>query len=185
MMDAGLLRQRRNLILISIALLLVDFADVEIARVSLLGTTLVVGRPDVLHTFAWVAWTYFTVRYLQYLVYVGDLGFSSSFWSVADRHLERKIRTLVEAQVPKRQFTNFGPRHLVKNGCFRWEQPLSVYDPAVGSVEKIGSISLPTLTMFGAWLRGCIHVAFSTPKVTDYVLPLALALAAPAVALYK
>lgn len=171
--------------LISIALLLVDFAEVEVARVSFLGTTLFVGRPDVLHTFAWFVWSYFTVRFLQYLVYVGDLGFSSSFWSVADRYLESEIRVLVEAQVPKRQFTNFGPRHLIKNGCFSWEQPLSVCDPAVGSVEQVGSISLPTRTMLGAWLRGCVHVAFSTPKVTDYVVPLVLALAAPVVALYK
>ena len=47
-MNADLLRQRRNLIGISAILLIFDFANVRIAKVSLLGTKLLAGNVQVL-----------------------------------------------------------------------------------------------------------------------------------------
>ena len=52
-MNADLLRQRRNLIAISMVLLLFDFAKVNIAKVNVLGTDLLVGNAQVLMFFAW------------------------------------------------------------------------------------------------------------------------------------
>jgi hypothetical protein len=47
-MNNDLLRQRRNLILISGALIIYDFAEISIAKISLLGSDLLVGRPEAL-----------------------------------------------------------------------------------------------------------------------------------------
>lgn len=51
-MTNDLLRQRRNLLITSIGLLLFDFAHMSITKVSLLGTELLVGDPIILKAFA-------------------------------------------------------------------------------------------------------------------------------------
>ena len=66
-MNADLLRQRRNLIGISAILLIFDFANVRIAKVSLLGTELLAGNVQVLAVCAWVIRFYILIRYYQYL----------------------------------------------------------------------------------------------------------------------
>src|SRR3989338_8065290 len=58
-MDSDLLRQRRNLMMISGGLLLFDFANVTVAKVSILGTELLIGNVKVLIYCAWFLWGYF------------------------------------------------------------------------------------------------------------------------------
>lgn len=75
-MNTDLLRQRRNLILISGGLLLFDFANVSVAKISVMGTELLIGNAKVIAYFAWAMWCYFLLRYYQYLRAESDLGIS-------------------------------------------------------------------------------------------------------------
>src|SRR5688572_2283141 len=65
-MEEPALRQRRNLMAMSCLLLVFDFADISIAKVSILGTELVVGKPRVLIIFIWAVWAYALLRYYQF-----------------------------------------------------------------------------------------------------------------------
>ena len=182
-MESSTLRQRRNLIVVSTALLLVDFAHVSITRVSILGVTLVVGRPEVIYTFAWVVWFYFLARYLQHYAAEEDRGIQSGFQAAFERSLSSKINQLVEGRVREARYTNYGPDKIQKIGFLSWQLPLQLYEPATGKVESVDSIEVPRWNVLKAILVGLSQVIFVTPKATDYFLPIILALSAPVVTL--
>ena len=118
-MEGRLGRRRRNLLIITVGLLLFEFADVDIAKVGLLGTELLVGKPKVIEYFAWVLWLYFFWRYLLLLIsIVGDGKFGIAE-DIGGRVVKRAI-------VYARLKTPEGSRKifkLVKVGTFTWERP--------------------------------------------------------------
>lgn len=76
-MDDGLSKSRRNLIIVSIILIVFDVAAVSITKVNVLGTELLVGNPIVVHVLLWILWAYFFIRYTQLLGEENDLGIST------------------------------------------------------------------------------------------------------------
>lgn len=60
------LRQRRNLLVISIIVFLVEAADVSLKGINLSGVQFNIGRPDIIYSSLWLALLYWLVRYYQY-----------------------------------------------------------------------------------------------------------------------
>lgn len=183
-MDEGLLKARRNLMAVSVLLVLFDFADISIAQVSLLGTNLIVGKPAVAHSFAWALWGYLLLRYLQQMAAEADLGIRAAFTEKVKSLLFPAIHDLVTRHDPKRSYSNYGYEYLQRSGLLKWKIPLTYYEPAVGTVEAAGSIPMPGRLVVGALVRAAIHVVLLRPYATDHLLPLALAIAAPVVTLW-
>ena len=180
-MNDGLIRQRRNLIVISVVLTLFDFADVTIGNVSVLGTNLIIGNPVVMIGFLWAMWAYFLLRFLQYLADESNLGIASAFKSKADGLIKPHIEAIIARQPSGRQYSNYGPDFIEKQGLLTWHQPIKFYNTETGSVEEIGREALPKYIVALTILRSAMHVLLFTPRGTDYVLPFLLALAAPLV----
>ena len=80
-MTDGLLRQRRNLMVTSLIIILLSFGGVKIEEVGALGTKLVFQRKDALYLGIWVIYAYFFFRYYQYVREEPDLGISKAFWA--------------------------------------------------------------------------------------------------------
>lgn len=59
----GFVRQRRNLMVMSVVLLLVESADVRFSELNLLGTKFTIENPDVINLGLWVAFLYWLYRY--------------------------------------------------------------------------------------------------------------------------
>ncbi len=173
-MNADLLRQRRNLILISGGLLLFDFADVSVTKVSVLGTELLIGNARVLAYFAWTMWGYFLLRYHQYLNIEGDLGISKAIQS----GFEGRARAYVLGLLRIQQI--MGSVDFKRTGV-RWNYSVNEYDGSSGGPREIGKGSLPLLRAPWWKAQSIYDVAIHTPKATDHVLPFLLALAAPIV----
>ena len=171
-MTNDLLRQRRNLLITSIGLLLFDFGHMSVAKVSILGTELLVGDPIILKVFAWGVWAYFLLRYYQYLNSEKDAGIrehaAKHFKFIATRHVLRATgRESLHGEV------------LVSRSGFRWLY--TVIDMRVGEREEAGRGALPTMRAWWWRLRAYLHLALHTPRVTDHVLPFVLAIATPVV----
>jgi hypothetical protein len=171
-MTNDLLRQRRNLLITSIGLLLFDFAHVSVAKISILGTELLVGNTIVLEAFAWVLWGYFLLRYYQYLKSEKDGGVTEHagkhFKFLATQHVMRATgRDSLHGEV------------LVSRNGFRWLY--SVAEMQLGEREVVGNGALPSMRAWWWRLRAYLHIALHTPRVTDHVLPFALAIATPIV----
>lgn len=178
-MNADLLRQRRNLIGISAVLLVFDFANVEIAKVSVLGTELLVGNVRVLAICAWVIWFYFLVRYYQYLHAEPDRHIRNSFTERFVRYV--RSFTKVSDQDEVGQPLSYRIRRV---GFAKWSYVSRPYDPARGEfVDGVGP-HLPWWRLVVWSVKTAAFVGIQTPHATDRILPFALAIAAPVVTLY-
>lgn len=177
-MNADLLRQRRNLILISGGLLLFDFANVTVAKVSVMGTELLVGNPQVIAYFAWTMWCYFLIRYYQYLRAENDLGISTAIQS----GFEGRARAYVFEILKAKQL--MGSIEFRLNDA-HWGYSVKEYDTNFGEPREIQTGSLPRLRAFWWKAKSIYCVAIHTPKATDHVLPFLLASATPVVSILR
>lgn len=178
-MNADLLRQRRNLIGISSVLLVFDFANVEIAKVSVLGTELLVGNARVLAICAWVMWFYFLVRYYQYLHAEPDRHIRDSFRDRFDRYV--RSYTKVSDQDEIGQPLSY---RIYRVGRAKWSYVSRQYDPARGDVVDGLGTHLPWWRLVVWSVKTAAFVGIQTPHATDRILPYALAIAALVVTLY-
>jgi hypothetical protein len=161
-MTNDLLRQRRNLLITSIGLLLFDFAHMSVAKVSILGTELLVGGPIILKIFAWVMWAYFLLRYYQYLKAERVHGVKPDVHNILySKALGYSLRATGMTSPIGIDISNNGTR---------WSY-------SVGQETS----SLPLMLSRWWTLQAYITTAVHTPKVTDHFLPFALAIATPLV----
>jgi hypothetical protein len=65
--SAGFVRQRRNLIVISLVLLFAQLADLAVSELDVFGTKIKIGSPVAVDFALWLAWSYWLVRYYVYL----------------------------------------------------------------------------------------------------------------------
>ncbi len=177
-MDTGLLRQRRNLILVSSALLLFDFANVTVTKVSVMGTELLIGNVKVLVYFAWAMWGYFLLRYYQYLREEKDLGISAGVKSQFDAKAWRYTFGIIN----KTQIS--GTIEFKRQGL-RWTYSVKEYDTGHSNLHETKAGFLPLIPTYWWLARAFYYVAVHTPKATDHILPYLLAIAAPVVSIVK
>lgn len=72
MMDDSLVRQRRNLILVSVIICGIEFSGADIGKISLAGLNFdsaAVKRPEVIYYLIWVIWFWFFTRFMQYFTF--------------------------------------------------------------------------------------------------------------------
>lgn len=176
-MEEGLLRQRRNLIAISAFLLVFDFASVQIAKVSVLGTEFLVGKPRVVMWFIWVIWGYTLLRFYQYSRAAGDLGIAMEYRKYIATRLGMYISRKLEPE-PRRRFS-------YRRMDWRTLQVTMVeYDPSSDSEMIRSAQNVRLLSTLWWYVCGVFYVVFRTTKFTDYVFPYLLAAAAALTSAY-
>jgi hypothetical protein len=172
-MSEGLLRQRRNLLAMSLVLLLFDVAGASFKTVMVLGSELAVVRQGILPIAAWIVWAYWLLRYTQYLKAEGNLGIKEAIDGRMVSYVRHRL-TLEPWRGPA------GEVHywvLERPSRWRWALALEHYKPAT---SDIGAHRYNLSFVDGWWLRLRAHMAIAatTPKYTDYVLPFVVAAAA-------
>ena len=177
-MNADLLRQRRNLIAISVVLLIFDFAQVEIGKVSVLGTELLVGNAGVLTVCAWVFWAYFFLRYYQYWRAMNDNSLSEA---VSLGRL-RSVDAYIKAENERYRLQNFPEVPSQRINVSRtignpWNA--SWVFVIAGRHGRHGPFRVPAWRVAWWSIRSAVNIGLHTPHATDHVLPFALAIAAP------
>lgn len=179
-MSPDLLRQRRNLIAISFVLLVFDFAQVKITKVSVLGTELLVGNAPVLTACAWALWAYFFLRYYQYWRSEPEQHNREAF----KKRLDSYVRVYTNAKAVQDSYGQvFDNYKITRNGLASWSYTLQGYDPAKGGIVE-GPTSRFPLWRLAIWsIRSVTYVGLQTPHATDHILPFALAVSAPVVTL--
>ena len=178
-MNADLLRQRRNLIGISAILLIFDFANVQIAKVSLLGTKLLVGNVQVLAVCAWVICFYFLIRYYQYLCAEPDSLIRNSFINRLDKYSRSHIVVVDQDQLGH----PFSYR-ICRVSFAKQNYVNRKYDPARGDVSDGIGDKLPLRRIAICSFKTAGFVSIQTPYATDRLFPSALAIAASIVTVY-
>lgn len=170
-MGADLLRQRRNLLVVSLALICVSLAGAEFGnKVGLMGTEITFARKWVLVAGAWVLWAYFFGRYLQYLGTEPQLGI--------DANVEKQLRAYHSKQM------GHDPHlRISRVSLFDWTLMTGDYVPGDGShLERAIALTRRERMLWTA--KAYLAVSFKAPRVTDYVLPILIGLAAPLTAAF-
>lgn len=179
---SGLLRQRRNLILISLTLLFIYYSGVNIqtASLSIFGAELTLDNPKVFDDFIiiWIAWGYFIWRYTQYIRFYGvmtDIG--SEYRQFIEPLHNKKFLNLLMREFPEKfegnpsvhplniRFSIFSGYRYVSAGYIDQEYSKSAY------VKKL-SITQGLLNSLEAFLK----LIVSSRHVSDYWLPYIIAM---------
>lgn len=87
--QSGFIRQRRNLMVMSIVVLLSEITELKISKVAVFGNEAVINNPDLVLKVMWLFLAYWLVRYYQYFHEIGDKGFVRSFKSKRKKLLEK------------------------------------------------------------------------------------------------
>jgi hypothetical protein len=181
-MNQDLLRQRRNLIAISAFLVLFDIANVQVAKVSLLGNELIIGNVQLLIYSAWCLWAYFLLRYYQYWRAEPAQYIRDSFAT----YLDSLARAYTKAQAMRDEFGGFSNDYkIVRTGLLRWSYAIQVFNSEKLSVEEKTASSFSVWRLLYWQFKSVLFVALQTPHATDRVFPFMVAITAPIVVLTK
>lgn len=181
----GFIRQRKNLIAISLLLVFAETSGIEINKINLLGNEVSLKNSNIVYIVLWVALFYWFVRYYQYFRDLNDKGFKTTFFERMDALVSKIafknllndpnfIKTIPEPKQDEKKYGAF-PRkyHICKSSLEHYEgdaEFLIGYDPNSGTVkrEKV-SVAFPQLIIPS--IRSFSYVLIHTRLFTEYILP--------------
>lgn len=192
------LRQRRNLIGVSLVLLFITYSGISLNKLNILGNEFDIANPRIIDTSLWIAFLYWLLRYFQYLHFVGNRGIEDAYarklfiWAMPSA--DAQFRSAVEAQCQAEQSTI--NRLVIESRSWFPDKP-SILNPLASLNFRIqGQLArtfprrdeptsgIPTIDLkvnlkrrdlLVLWLRGVTYVSARTPLFTEYVLPPLLA----------
>lgn len=185
----GFIRQRRNLIAVSLALVFYQTAGLVITRLSFLGNEADVSEPSLASAVLWVAWLYFLLRYFQYFMDVPNRGERDAYYDrlqVLVHALARQdaIETHVEQQKWHEvrnlaiEMEKIDTLHRHSNG---WQ--VRVNGVIVGNTERANKSQQMNQYETLIWgkefqrskVKAVLYVVCCTRFATEYYLPFAIA----------
>jgi hypothetical protein len=177
-LSAPLLRQRRNLIVVSLLILFLKIAKADVSSYSGLGLVISLGRPEAVMWFLWMFLVYYSVRYTQYLqqesTSVREEFYGHLKTLSGPRLMEFKVAAFPGSE---RYGGEFDFRRMRRLSFWKREvSGVSRSDAIGGQVVEPYTIDLRHFT--GPFLFAVLHVLFRRSYFTDYALPIVLALAA-------
>lgn len=177
------LRQRRNLILVSVLLIFIAHADVAIDKqVTFLGVSLTIGSPEVIKTFLLIFEAYFLWRFYQY--FVTDKAFfhlQSQYRQLRDRTLTLAI---VKAVCKPRNISGLTGEYkyedLKRKSLFYYSvhaaHEFPSRDPSGTFVRESFEAVIPVLRVELARVSLLVSFLFRGRILTDYYVPYLLSL---------
>jgi len=83
--NEGFVRQRRNLMIVSLVLLFSEATDLKVEKISAFGTELLVGQPQAVTMALWIAAIYWLIRFYQY----SNAGYKGVLNNAVQHHVEK------------------------------------------------------------------------------------------------
>lgn len=168
-MSDGLLRQRRNLIIVCILLWMMKSGGVTFSKLSFVGFDIAFKNPDVVIQLIWLAFAYFFFRYYQYFATDGINKIQDTLTRAYDQRCNPIIRQLVndESQngIDKCNNTLYEYSVLRKN---HW---IFNYYPKTGFKDQSIDIKITRWKLKKGILLAWIDTFFRNTVGTDYLLP--------------
>lgn len=181
-MTDGLLRQRRNLMVTSLIIILLSFGGVRIEEVGALGTKLIFQRKDALYLGIWVIYAYFFFRYYQYVREEPDLGISKAYWAKVNALTFMRLRKAAVMQLSLEETQLAGEFQFSglerKSRVIRTGEVVSGRDPY--GQPTYSHYEVNVLRFIPAFVWASVHVILNRSAITDYVLPFVVGIAAAA-----
>lgn len=176
-MSASLLRQRRNLIIVSLVISFILYSKVEISKIVIFSIEFLTPNPEALLNVLWLIWFYFLVRYYQYLMVEPAIGIKTEFFRKFETLCSNTMLNEFIDKYPERklEISDFSIYQLRKKSFLNWELPIYIFHPAEGKKDEYASENINALLLMKSFIKSSWHVFLHTPRVTDYAFPFILA----------
>ena len=185
-MTDGLLRQRRNLLILSLILLFLKQGQAVISpALSISGANLKLANPVVIYEGIWIAFFYLNLRYFQYFIADGLEKLRSVWNHNLDKEARPQVQEYVGAQMKLKGIVGFEfnmPMFhvLEKNALFTWKfMKHHIRFPSEADVvykaDKVPDILVPVSVVVIPHLKALWKTIFISTVFSDYALPILLA----------
>lgn len=186
-MSEHLIRQRRNLIITSLIVIFILYTEVQISKISLFGIEIETPKQQALMNSLWAIFSYFSVRYYQYL----RIEPATGFWGICSYKAKNNIAILVGKKINNE--TEHGPktsRGIILQNMqmitpLKWDYVIKEYNAKAGVDEEVSRIRFSSFSFIIPTLKGVSSTIVNTAKFTDNVFPVLLALFAVIYGIYK
>lgn len=175
-LSPGLHRQRRNLILISTVILFLDFADADIKGIKLIGLDISLGKPEVINYFLLAFLFYFLIRYYQYLCQESDLKIKKEFYTKLYLLTYQKVHTLKNQCHPDTESYDgtYDFRKMKKISTFQREATFLYPNDEGKNETKKFNVDIKKFIL--DYILSGLHILINRSYLTDYFLPIILAI---------
>ncbi len=192
---AAFVRQRRNLIAISLVLLFAETTGISVDHLSILGIDIELDSPNSVIAWLWAGYAYWLLRYYQYFLAIPNKGIRTGFQS---RLLPTLIRFAMEKEEteseelkiarlasPERtvRLHNLGAAFMPRNAVTAQFNVITERTTSEGG-NLIKEIPQKDYA-FSSWrllfpaTRSALLTVVNTPFFSEYFLPFAIAAAPP------
>jgi hypothetical protein len=194
------IRQRRNLMGISIILLFVTLSGLKVNKVNILGNELIITNPFIVTLALWIAFIYWYWRYTTYRIETGAPNFRHHYEPLLLRITVSKFTQQIQTAVDREcevlmtagdiTLREWGKRPSLLNPFF--ERKLKVYydtnldttrDPYPVHHDLILNVGIGLGSRLFEWFASIWFITYRTSYVSEYVFPRVLADLTVAVAL--
>lgn len=177
-------KQRRNIILISLVILLSEYLGFKIEKINILGNQIDVENPQNFCQLLWVVWVYFLWRFYSYLNSLGDLGFAYSFRNTMSLLLHEAAKEKAQNDPSKFLISTSGHNCKVGSHLFgikyldKFSAKVGIEilgePPYVSIRENIG-VPLGFNVLFIAYCKFFFGIIFKSHLSSEYILPFFIA----------
>ena len=183
-LSPGLLRQRRNLMVVSLIIIFMEMSGAQLGNVLLLGISITFDNPESIPLFLMFFLVYFLYRYTLY--YWQE---RHSFWSLFSLNFEQKTRPKIyaiwnEKGIPVEGQSNTIYKSGTLNffdlevtGLLKRRVSENKKNPFTGEIEN-KTIEFNIFYLWKEFLSAAFIVLFKERFVTDYYMPYLIALVA-------
>jgi hypothetical protein len=171
-----------------LVLLFAETSKLTLSKLNVFGNELIIHDPIVVNYSLWAAWSYWLLRYLQYLLHVKGLA---ETWGTYSVRLDGWVRELVrqrampECQSPE----NYYFKEISARSLWYWRILHGENIPVEGPPRTHRQQDRTTTLKFGDLLlpriRAWTFVIFGTRSATEYVVPFLVALCPVAYRVYR
>lgn len=185
-------RQRRNLLVISVLLIIYISLDLKLDTISILGNSFSIENNKNVEFLFWVLFVYFLIRYYQYFKVVDNNEFLSVLYSSMDKYVARAafnkfkksdFNDLIEQNPDGSNFKyaledfSISSRHQWRwdiriSGSRTWKLGTGAGSSGFRKLE----CTVTNTQLLWPKLKSYFVVYFKTPHVTEYSLPFVLSI---------
>jgi hypothetical protein len=175
----GFIRQRRNLIVISLILLFAETSNLSLTKINLFGNELLIPSPVTVNYALWVAFLYWLLRYWQYYRHVdGSDQFRKAYKGRLNMAFEECFRRKEESADPSVfAISSFNLRHRsMKRIDVQYLKHIVVKENPRQTTQAEVKDSLTFFHLVMPRIRSMIYIIVNTRLATEYILPFVIAL---------
>lgn len=178
------IRQRRNLIIVSLVLIFVELSGIEVKKINLFGNELDIINPEWVNWALWIGLIYWGYRYYTYFL-KQDTGFGNEFWGRMDKRIVKQAVHIVLKNPERKDKISEDKKTAMKKASLN-EHSITyrkidryIVNISTFNLDKNGSFITVKIKVSGHinyWIavKSMFNLLFNTTIFTEYILPFIL-----------